>query len=88
MDIDCYLKYLPLTILIIFLFFLFAAIRDAQVKAKNDIPVAGDEYVNRTDSVVFTRPISEGTDIKGNEISYLRLDKLKHCIKLVYFLFI
>ena len=64
----------------------FPAIRDAQVKAENDIPVAGDKYVNRTDSVVSTRPISEGTDIKGNKISYTRLDKSKHL--LVDFLFI
>ena len=40
------------------------AIQDTQVKAENDMPAARDEYVNRTDSVVFTRPISEGTDIK------------------------
>ena len=88
MDIDCYKNIYPLRYYLYLYFLKFPAIPDAQVKAKNDIPVAGDEYVNRTDSVVFTRPISEGTDIKGNEISYLRLDKSKHCIKLVYFLFI
>ena len=49
----------------------FPAIRDAQVKAKNDIPVEGDKYVNRTDSVVVTRPISEGTDIKGKSHMYV-----------------
>ena len=65
-------------ILFIFPFLKFPAIRDAQFMAENDIPVAGNEYINRTDSVAFARPISEGTDIKGNKISYVRLDKSKH----------
>ena len=56
----------------------FPAIRDIQVKAENDIPATGDEHVNNIDSVVFTRSISEGTDIKGNYRSYVRLDKSSH----------
>ena len=81
----------PLQYYSYFYFLTFSAIRDAQVKAENDIIVAGDEYVNRIDSVVFPRSISERPDIMGNKISYVRLDKLKLWIKfllLLDFLFI
>ena len=46
------------------------AIQDAQVKAKNNIPTVGGGYVNRTDSLIFTRPIFEVTDIKDQYKEY------------------
>ena len=62
------------------------AIQDAQVKAENNIPTKGDGYVNGTDSLVFTRPISkrfevvaEKSECGGSEIMTGKFASISEC---------